>query len=194
MVVPRGTAARHEEDNALLELEAALSACLHPPSSAEPPTLKTPEVRPDRNDTLTGALLVFPRQPPTLVAQEAPRPFARTMLMEPPRITPPPLPVPMATTLTLNGPPPWQPTPLPFAPAMPAHPLERSRPTTTRATRPRSRAKWLVMLVVLFAVTGVLAVRPQLRARSMSVAVATGKRVAKTAVIVKDHARRALHR
>jgi len=181
MVVPRGTAARREEENALLELEAALSACLHPPpSSGEPPTMKKPSVAIPR-DTLTGALLVFPRQPPMLVATEPPRPFATTMLMANAPALVSTTPAPMAA--------PWLPTPLPFATTVPVE-----RPAPTLVPRPRSRGKWLALLVVLLAVTGVLAVRPQLRARAKTTAHVIGKRVVQAALVVKAHARRALHR
>lgn len=180
MVVPRGTASRHADESALLDLEAALSACLHPPPSTEPPTLKKPPAVP--RDTITGALLVFPRRPPTLVAAEPPRPLATTMLMAnapaPPRAAPPAWPTP----------PPWRPLALAET--------ERARPSAPAlpARTPRRLVRWPAAIVVLLAIAGVLVVQPQLRARTKTTAVAAAKRVARTAVSLEDRARRAIHR
>lgn len=169
MVVPRGTAARMDEDDGLAELEAALAMCLHPPpSSVEPPTLKRPPVsRPPDTITSPGALPVFSRQAPVLVTDEPPRPMVRTMLMAPAR---PREPAPPGATLTMHGPAPWMAQPIPTPPSMAALVVA----PVPAPVRRRSRA-WLVALFLLAAFAGALAASPSLRVRTRAAAVAAGK-------------------
>lgn len=180
MVVPRGTAARMDEDDGLAELEAALAMCLHPPpSSVEPPTVKRPPAS-RVPDTITspGPLPVFARQAPVLVTDE-PRPMVRTMLMAPQA-----RPAPLATTLTMHGPAPWMAQPIPTPPPMAAL-VAAPLPVPVRR---RSRA-WVVVFFLLVAVAGVLAARPPLRVRARVVAVAGGKAVAHGATSLYRRAR-----
>lgn len=197
MVVPRGTAARMDEDDGLAELEAALAMCLHapPPSSVEPPTLKRPPAsRPPDTITSPGAALpVFARQAPVLVTDEAPRPMVRTMVMAPApaassraRIAAPP-PMPPGNTLTMNGPAPWMAQPIPTPPPMAAlvqPPTPMAMPVPVR----RSRV-WLVALFLLAAFVAALASSPPLRVRTRAYAVAGGTVAARGATSLYQRAR-----